>query len=123
MSGPTQQILEQVRNLISVELELPDEALLQRFRDATDEAAFEALVRRHGPMVLGVCRRALRDHHTAEDAFQATFLILARKASSVRCSASLRCWLHGVAARLARKVRESARRRDRKEEAAVARTG
>ena len=60
--------------------------LLDRFAHRGDEAAFEALVTRHGPMVMGVCRRILRDPNDAEDAFQATFLVLVRKASSLRHS-------------------------------------
>ena len=68
---------------------LSDCELLERFLDANDESAFTVLVERHGPMVLGVCRRALRNHHDAEDACQATFLVLARKVASVRKKTSL----------------------------------
>ena len=87
-----------------------DAALLRRFLDHRDEAAFTAMVARHGPMVYGVCRRLLDDGHAAEDAFQATFIVLACKARSIRPRGALAAWLHGVARRVARKAR-SARRR------------
>src|SRR5580704_10480914 len=80
---------------------LSDAQLLARFRTQRDEAAFVALAARHGPMVLVVCRGVLRDEHAAEDAFQATFLILARKAGTLWVGESLGGWLHRVAYRLA----------------------
>jgi RNA polymerase sigma factor (sigma-70 family) len=92
---------------------LTDGQLLQRFTAQRDEAAFAALVRRHGPLVLGACCRVLRDWHNAEDAFQGTFLLLARRAGSLRRPEALGPWLYGVASRTARKARaREARRRD-----------
>jgi RNA polymerase sigma factor (sigma-70 family) len=90
---------------------LPEGELVRRFASRRDEAAFEALLRRHGPMVWGVCRRLLRDSPDAEDAFQATFLVLVRKAGSIRRPALLSNWLYGVAYRTALKARAAALRR------------
>ena len=88
-----------------------DARLLERFRDGRDEAAFAALVDRHGPMVLGVCRRSLRDDGDVEDAFQATFLILARRAGTIRGVGGVGPWLHGVAHRVATRARADSARR------------
>src|SRR5205823_7066278 len=88
-----------------------DRQLLHRFATQHEEAAFELLVERHGPAVLGLCRRVLRQEQDAEDVFQATFFTLARKASSIRKPESLGCWLYGVASRLAFKVRAAAAKR------------
>src|SRR3954447_20115140 len=85
-----------------------DGALLERFLAEGDDSAFEALVVRHGPMVLGVCRRILISPHDADDAFQATFLVLARKAARLRAPDRLGPWLYGVATRVARKARTQA---------------
>ena len=82
-----------------------DGDLLGCFAAARDEAAFRALVERHGGMVYYVCRRVLRDPHEAEDAFQATFLILAQKAAAIRHPQLLANWLYGVAYRVARKAK------------------
>ena len=76
---------------------LSDGQLLDRFVERRDASAFEAIVERYGPLAWGVCRRVLRDHHDAEDAFQATFLVLARKAASVVPREKLGNWLYGVA--------------------------
>jgi RNA polymerase sigma factor (sigma-70 family) len=93
---------------------LSDVQLLERFLAHGEQAAFEAIVRRHGPMVLGVCRRILHHAHDAEDAFQATFLVLMRKAGSILHREVLGAWLYGVAYRIAVRARTmSARRRAR----------
>ena len=87
-----------------------DQDLLEQFLSHRDEASFAALLERHGPMVLGVCRRVLHDEHLAEDAFQAAFLVLAHKATTIRKKQSVGSWLHGVALRLARKAKAEAAR-------------
>jgi RNA polymerase sigma factor (sigma-70 family) len=92
-----------------------DGQLLASFVEQQDEAAFEVLVRRHGPMVFGVCRRVVGNHHDAEDAFQATFLVLARKATVVRPREKVANWLHGVALRTARKTRALMAKRQSRE--------
>jgi RNA polymerase sigma factor (sigma-70 family) len=86
--------------------EVSDTQLLERFTARREEAAFTALLRRHGPMVLGVSRRILHTVQDAEDVFQATFLLLARKAGSIRKQSSVGCWLHGVAHRLALRAKQ-----------------
>jgi DNA-directed RNA polymerase specialized sigma24 family protein len=94
---------------------LTDGQLLECFVTRQDEAAFEALVRRHGPMVLGVCQRVVGNVHDAEDAFQATFLVLVRKAKTVVPREFVGNWLYGVAYRTALKARAGAARRHAKE--------
>ncbi len=94
--------------------EVPDRELVERFTRQRDESAFEVLLRRHGPMVWRLCRRVLRHEQDAEDAFQATFVVLARKAPSLRRQEAVGAWLYGVARRIALKARaRDARRRER----------
>jgi RNA polymerase sigma factor (sigma-70 family) len=112
-------ILEVVRDLgraarLQAALMLSDAQLLERFALQRDEAAFEALLHRHGPPVFGVCRRLLYDAHDAEDAFQATFLVLARKAGGIDRRSLLGNWLYGVASRIASRARKNACRRQGK---------
>src|SRR5262245_38055029 len=94
----------------------PDADLLARFTHNRDGPAFEELVRRHGPLVWAVCRQLLPHHADAEDAFQAVFLALVRGASGIRTGAALPSWLHGVAVRVAMKVRRAAARRKQREQ-------
>jgi RNA polymerase sigma factor (sigma-70 family) len=90
---------------------LTDGELLQRFAVQREEAAFAALMQRHGPMVLGVCQSLLQDPADAEDVFQATFVVLVRKARAIGKPASVASWLHGVAYRLSMRLRSEAARR------------
>lgn len=120
-SGQLESVLQHLRKLVAAEgvAGLSDGALLERFVQRRDEAAFAALVERHGPMVLSVCRRVLRNVHDAEDACQAAFLVLARKAASIRRRGSLASWLHGVAFRAASNLRRKVARRQFHESAAA----
>jgi RNA polymerase sigma factor (sigma-70 family) len=100
---------------------LSDAELVGRFASDRDGVAFSALVRRYGGVVLGVCRRVLRHEQDAEDAFQATFLVLARNAGALRRSGAVGNWLYGVAYNVARKARAMRHRRQVKEREAAAR--
>jgi RNA polymerase sigma factor (sigma-70 family) len=95
--------------------EQSDRQLVEQFLAAPGEAAFEAIVRRHGPMVYRVCWRVLRHEHDVEDAFQATFLVLARQCHTIRNRDALASWLHGVAHRVALRAKAAAATRDRHE--------
>jgi RNA polymerase sigma factor (sigma-70 family) len=106
MSGQGEPLLQHVRCLAGAVD--PDEQLLADYLARHDEAAFAALVGRHGPMVLELCRRILHDRHAAEDVFQATFLLLAERGEAIRRRTSLASWLHGVAYRLAVRARRRA---------------
>src|SRR5438132_13464125 len=94
---------------------LTDAELLDAYAGRQDEASFEALVRRHGPMVLSVCRRVLRNAHDADDAFQATFLVLVRKAGAIGFPELLANWLYGGAYNTARKARAASSKRRQRE--------
>jgi RNA polymerase sigma factor (sigma-70 family) len=95
---------------------LSDEELLRQFVDSRNEWAFEILVRRHGPMILGLCQRIIGKMTDAEDAFQATFIVLARKSSTLKQPHLLGNWLYGVAYRIARKAKTLLLRRQQREQ-------
>jgi len=122
----SEAVLRQIHTLFTVGSlgGLSDRQLLERFaahRDAVGELAFTALVERHGPMVLGVCRRILVDPHDADDAFQATFLVLVRQAGSIRVDGSVGRWLYGVATRVAARARANNSRRQKRERSGLKR--
>jgi RNA polymerase sigma factor (sigma-70 family) len=108
---PTRTLAPVLHYLRRIERPDSDDELLARFVRTGDEGAFAVLLGRYSPMVFGICRRVLRDRHEAEDAFQATFLLLVRKAASLRRPELLGNWLHGVAYRTALKARSRALRR------------
>src|SRR5438874_1485267 len=123
MSNPSlQRVMRHIRQLAGPrthrsrerqrpEAPLSDRELLAHFIDEQDEAAFAGLVRRHGPIVRGVCQRLLDQEADRDDAFQATFLVLLHKARSIRKRHSVGSWLYGVAYRIAMKARANAARR------------
>lgn len=120
-TSPRSQVIQQVCKLVFAdELGLTDAQLLERFIAHRDDAAFEAMVRRHGPMVLAVCQRVLSDYHDAEDAFQATFLVLVRKAASIVPREMVGNWLYGVAYQTAVRAKvANAKRRAREKQVQV----
>ncbi len=112
-SGMLTEVVRHLRRIADRErgADRSDRDLLAQFVARHDEAAFTALVHRHGPMVFGVCRHLLRDRHAAEDAFQATFLVLVQRAGAIRDPRALGNWLYGVAYRVAARARGRAARR------------
>jgi RNA polymerase sigma factor (sigma-70 family) len=127
MAARAEPLLHQLQCLLNqADADSCDDAgLWERFVMRRDETAFAALLARHGPMVHGVCRRVLRDEHEAEDAFQAVFLLFARKASCLRHPQTLAAWLYGAARRLALMAQRTNSRRRQREiaRAAAAHTG
>jgi RNA polymerase sigma factor (sigma-70 family) len=117
MNHPVLQILALGNPAEFPRADMSDGELLERFLHARDDDAFATVVRRHGPMVLAVCRRVLRNHADADDAFQATFLVLIRKAASLGTRRPLGPWLHGVAFNCARRLQRANLRRSAYERA------
>ena len=105
--APFADVLSYLRTVAAVQhcRDLTDTELLGRFVTDREDAAFSVLVQRHGPMVLAVCRRVMGDAHLAEDAFQATFMVLAQRAKSIKKKGFLAGWLHAVAQRVAEKAK------------------
>lgn len=118
-NGSQNHVLEHLRKLVGGDSR-SDQELVERFIAHHENAVFATLLQRHGPLVLGVCERVLNHREDAEDAFQATFLVLARQARSIRKYQSLGSWLYGVAYRLSLKLKAAAARRSFHERRAVA---
>ena len=125
MATPKTALLGQLERVLGAgrRARLPDRQLLEQFTTERDQAAFAVLVRRYGPMVLNVCRRVLHNAADAEDAFQATFLVLARKAVTISKREAVPAWLHRVALRVALRTRATASKRREHEKGAVPRLG
>jgi RNA polymerase sigma factor (sigma-70 family) len=121
VGGGIDNVIHYIRQLAGIERadDQTDVELLDRFVKYRDEAAFAAILNRHGPLVLSVCRNIVHESHDAEDAFQATFLVLVRKARSIRKSTALRSWLYGVAYRVAVRAKANQRKRRLHEEQGV----
>lgn len=119
-SVPASAILRHVQRLALTHARMSDGQLLQRFAESGEEAAFAALLQRHGRLVWSVCWNVLHHEHDVEDAFQATFLVLARQASAIRKRESVASWLHGVAFRIARKAKQMRAKRAEREHRAAA---
>src|SRR5258708_37633209 len=107
--------IDAIQALIPLADDCSDGELLQRYSSSHSGAAFAELVRRHGPMVYGTCRRIANNGADADDAVQATFFVLARKAFSIRSTNAIGSWLHGVAVKVARKARQQAIKRRMRE--------
>src|SRR5262245_21560184 len=114
-----ERLVEHIRAVAPAERDADDGALVRRFHEQRDEEAFSELVRRHGPLVMGACRRVVGDSHSAEDAFQAAFLLLARRAGRLTRPGSLAGWLYATAVRVAHAARRAELRRRRREQNAV----
>src|ERR1700731_4596533 len=114
-TSPMSEVIQHLHSVLRDGAGLTDEQLLEDYISRHDEAAFATLVRRHGPMVWSVCRRVLRNHQDAEDAFQATFLVLVRKAASIVPREMVANWLYGVAHQTARKARATTAKRQARE--------
>src|SRR5687768_8095083 len=116
-ANPMGEVIQSLRETMFLREEagLPDAQLLDDYFKRQDTAALASLVKRHAPMVWGVCRRVLGNHQDAEDAFQATFLVFVRKAASIRNKELLANWLYGVARQTAQKARTTAAKRSERE--------